>query len=376
MQQCLYIQDIQPGEKTKRDFHFLIFNLLKMSNSIVKQIAGIDVSQKELVVCLGRMCEDLCPQLYNHSVFANTDAGMQKFVKWVDKQTRAGVSLRFVMEATGVYHESLAYFLHDHGYSVSVILPNKISNYARTLDTKTVTDKTASQAIAMFGLERKLNDWKPPAKVFKTLRQLTRERDQLVQMRTMVKNHLHAEQAEAYPNKESIARMNKQVALFVKQIAEIKTSIEAIIRENEIMKNTMRLCSSIPGVGALTVAVVVAETNGFELIRNRKQLVSYAGLDVKEKQSGTSIKGKPRISKKGNKHLRKAMHMPALGAIRHDERFKGIFTRLVSKHGIKMKAVVAVQRKILELIYTLYKTQTTYNPDYLKKLESSNMATL
>lgn len=347
-----------------------------MNNKVVKQVAGIDVSQKELVVCLGRMYEDLSPQLYGHGSFPNTAAGMQKLIKWVQQQTIPGVTLRYVMEATGVYHESLAYFLDEQGCSVSIILPNKISNYARTLDTKTVTDKTASQAIAMFGLERKLSDWKRPAKVFKTLRQLTREREQLVQMRTMVKNHLHAERAEVHPNKDSIGRMNKQIALFTKQIAEIKASITGVISHNEAMKSAATLCCSIPGVGELTAAIVLAETNGFELIRSKKQLVSYAGLDVKEKQSGTSIKGKPRISKKGNRYLRKAMHMPALGAIRHDERFKGIFSRLVGKHGIKMKAVVAVQRKLLELIYILYKTQTKYNPDHLKKLESSNVATL
>ncbi len=104
----------------------------------------------------------------------------------------------------------------------------------------------------------------------------------------------------------------------------------------------------------LTAATVLAETNGFELIRNKRQLTSYAGLDVKEKQSGTSVKGKPRISKKGNKYLRKAMHLPALAAIRNDERFKAIFVRLVSKHGIKMKAAVAVQRKLLEMIFILF----------------------
>jgi transposase len=127
----------------------------------------------------------------------------------------------------------------------------------------------------------------------------------------------------------------------------------------------------LPGVGLLTAAIVLAETNGFELIRNKKQLTSYAGLDVREKQSGTSVKGKPRISKKGNKHLRKAMHLPALAAIRCDERYKAIFTRLISKHGIKMKATVAVQRKLLELIYTLFKSTQRYDKDYLTKYDNT-----
>ena len=92
---------------------------------------------------------------------------------------------------------------------------------------------------------------------------------------------------------------------------------------------------------------------------------------MREKQSGTSVKGKPKISKKGNRYLRKAMHLPALAAIRHDERFKAIFVRLVGKHGIKMKAAVAVQRKLLEMIFTIYKNRTAYDKEYFKKLESS-----
>ena len=113
--------------------------------------------------------------------------------------------------------------------------------------------------------------------------------------------------------------------------------------------------------------IVLAETNGFELIRNKKQLTSYAGLDVKEKQSGTSVKGKPRISKKGNTVLRKSMHLPSLSAIKHNEMFKEIFARLVSRHGVKMKAIVAIQRKILELIYLLHKNKTVFQPDYENK---------
>jgi transposase len=127
-----------------------------------------------------------------------------------------------------------------------------------------------------------------------------------------------------------------------------------------------RLCT-LPGVGILTAATIMGETNGFELIRNKRQLTSYAGLDVREKQSGTSIRSKPTISKKGNSYLRKSLHLPALAAIRVDERFKGVFSRLVAKHGIKMKAAVAVQRKLLELVYILFKNETEYDKNFLSK---------
>lgn len=334
---------------------------------MVKQVVGIDVAQKELVVCLGRMYDDWAPELYASKTFANTEKGFAALIQWVNKLSDAALPVRYAMEATGVYHESLAYCLDEQGLGVSIILPNKISNYARTLDVKTVTDKTASEAITLFGLERKLDRWFRPHGLFKKLKQLTRERGQLVDERTVLKNQLHAEQAGAEPGKKSIERIKKRIALLNKQEEEIQGELKELIKSDAEMQQLILLICTLPGVSLLTAATVLGETNGFDLIRNKRQLTSYAGLDVKEKQSGTSVKGKPRISKKGNRHLRKAMHMPALAAIRHEERFKAVFARLVARHGIKMKAAVAVQRKLLELIYIIYKTRKPYDKGYFKK---------
>ena len=346
-----------------------------MSKKIVKQVVGIDVAQKELVVSLGRMYDDWTPEVYANKTFSNTQKGFMTLTIWVKKLSDPGIEPGYVMEATGVYHEPLAYWLEEKGYAVSIVLPNKISNYFRTLQVKTITDKTASEAITQFGLERKLDSWKRPKAIFKNLRQLTRERGQIVEERTMVKNQLHAEQAEAEPNESSIARIKKRILFLNKQEKEIKAEIAVLVKGEQEVNKSVELISSLSGIGLLTAATVLAETNGFELIRNKRQLTSYAGLDVREKQSGTSVKGKPRISKKGNKYLRRAMHLPALAAIRHDERFKGIFARLVSKHGIKMKAAVAVQRKLLEIIYILYKTNTPYDKNYLKNTQLADEST-
>lgn len=334
---------------------------------IVKQVVGIDVAKNELVVCLGRMNEDWDPELHAHKTFANTLKGFVALVQWVKKLNEGLSPVRYVMEATGVYHESLAYFLDGKGLEVSIVLPNKISNYVRTLKVKTITDKTSSEAIARFGLERKLDRWSPPAEIFRRLRQKTRERDQLVGERTLVKNQLHAEVSEAYPSKESISRMKIRINVLNKQMTQIEQEIGALLKQEKAVNEDVKIICSARGIGTLTAVTVLAETNGFELIRSRKQVASYAGYDVIEKTSGTSVKGKPRISKKGNKYLRKAMYMPALTAIRYDGSFKVLYTRLVSKHGIKMKAAVAVQRKMLELIYTMYKTKTPFNKDHRKE---------
>ncbi len=333
---------------------------------VVKQSLGSDVSQKELAVCLVKLYSDWTREVCAHKTFANNEKGFAALLAWLKKLACPDVCVDFTMEATGVYHEKFAYFLKDRDMRVSIVLPNKIFNYAKTLDTKTVTDKTASEAIAVFGLERDLENWEKPLPIYKKLQQLSRERGQIMDEKTMVKNQLHAELAGVEPNKSSLARMKKRIAMLEKQDTEIKAEINGVVKTDEGLAATVLLLCSIPGVGVLTAAAVLAETNGFSLIRNRKQLVSYAGLDVVEKVSGTSVRGKSRISKRGNRHLRRAMHMPALAAIRHNPRHKALFERLVSKHGIKMKAVVAVQRKLLELMYTVYKTGKKYDKDFLQ----------
>ena len=334
---------------------------------VVKQVAGIDVAQKELVVTLGRMLDDFSIELFSYKVFKNNDSGVKLLVDWVNKLTDYEVPVRYVMEATGVYHQKLAHYLVDNGCEISIVLPNKISNYIRTLELKTITDKSCSQAIAQFGLERKLDKWAKPKSIYKELQQLTRERNQIVQERSVIKNQIHAEKTESEPNQKSLERMQARIRFLNSQEKEIKADITDIVSKDPDLKQVINNITTIPGVGELTAVIVLAETNGFELIRNKSQLSSYAGLDVKEKQSGTSVKGKPRISKKGNRNLRKSMHLPSLTAVKWDENFKNIYARLISKNGIKMKALVAVQRKILELIYILFKNETVYDKEYITK---------
>jgi transposase len=157
-----------------------------------------------------------------------------------------------------------------------------------------------ADAIAQFGLERNLDDWQPAKGFYRTLQQLTRVRGQLVDEKVVIKNQLHAENTEAKPNKKSIDRCKKRLVLIEKQIKEIIAEIKELISTHEEANKIVLLICSITGIGMLTAATVLGETNGFELIRNKRQLTSYACLDVREKLSDTSVKGKPSISKKGN----------------------------------------------------------------------------
>ena len=342
--------------------------------NLIKQTAGIDCANDDFTVTFSVMESDFQVKHLATKTFLNNDEGFKNFAKWVEKLSDPSISLNFLMEATGVYHERLACYLFDSGKKVIVVLPHKAKHFSKTLKTKTVTDKESSKALAIMGLEKKLDLWAKPEGVFLVLKQLTREREQIQQHLTQLKNQQHAEQSGAWPNKNTLKRLNDHLTFLKQQKQAIEKDIAQILKENPELKRRIQKLTTIPGVGVLTAVTVLAETNGFNLIRNKRQLVSYAGYDVIQKDSGTSVHAKPRISKRGNRHIRKAMHMPALTSIRHCKQNQEVFKRIVTKSAIKMKGVVAVQRKLLVLIYTLWKNDSEYDPRYEIKKEIGQIA--
>jgi len=335
---------------------------------INKQCAGIDCSKKDFAVTVSVSDRYQEIQHLSSRTFANNELGFKAFNKWVGKLYRKSIPMLFVMEATGVYHERLAHFLSKLGYKVSIVVPKRAKDFSKTLKVKKVTDKIASQYLAIMGLEKKLDTWAPPCMEYAALKHLTREKEQIQNQIIMLKNYIEAEKHAYIVHKESLNRFNQTLNLLKKQKAEILNQIKIIIDANKELQSKVEKVISIPGVGIVTAATIIGETNGFSQVLNKRQLVSYAGYDVMNQESGTSVKTKCRISKRGNKRIRKAMHMPALTSIRHADSSKATFIRIVSKTGIKMKGVVAVQRKLLVLIYTLWKNDAIYDPNYdLKK---------
>lgn len=340
-------------------------------DQIVKQCIGIDAAKKDFYVTFSVCNVDRDIEHISSRKFSNNVRGFKAFNKWIGKNYKQSISMQIVIEATGVYHENLVYFLYDFGYDISVVLPKRAKDFSRTLKVKTVTDKIASRYLAIMGLEKKLDSWTKPKKQYAELKHLTREKEQIQNHITQVKNQIHAEEAGYSPNKKTIKRLKAQLKLLSSQRLDILKEIKEVIESDRKLKEKIDKITTIKGVGYLTVATIVGETNGFNQTKNKRQLVSYAGYDIINHQSGTSINTKPRISKRGNRHIRKALHMPALSSIKSDEGNKALFTRIVTRTSIKMKGAVAVQRKLLVLIYTLWKNDTIYDPNYEQKKEGS-----
>jgi transposase len=332
--------------------------------NILKQIFGIDVSMDNIEVRFGTTDINQNQVISNSITFKNSTSGFKKLILWVKKTIISNdIPIFFVMEATGVYYENLAYFLFLNCFNVAVVLPNKIHNYSKSLESKSKTDPIDAATITRFGLERKLNLWSPPNNLVKSIKSLCREYYSIKTMITEVKNQLHAKNHSHLPDKCTIKRKALLLKMLDKQSRQIEMDLHDIIRNDKELSEKVERLDKIKGLGFISIVTVIAETNCFELVTNQKQLASYAGLDVVLHDSGMK-KGKTSISKRGNKFLRKAVFMPALSACKHNHKMKELFTRLVAKGKNKKLALIAVARKLLLLIYTIWKNNTEYIPNY------------
>ena len=212
------------------------------------------------------------------------------------------------------------------------------------------------------GLERNLSTWQPPQSIFANLKTLTRERETLVFQRSKLKNQLHAYETAFIKTDKTLSRIKKHIAFLNKQIKETEQDMKLLIKQDPPIETKVKKIEKVKGLSFISIATVLAETDGFNIIMNQKQLIGYAGLDVRVEQSGEkSAKG--RITKKGNSHLRKALYMPALNASRTNKTMKAFYTKLNERQKAKKQGVIAVQRKLLLLTYSLWKT----DQDYLEK---------
>jgi len=335
----------------------------------IKQVIGIDGSMDTFTACLGTLDSQLNQYVSKSVTFNNELKGYKKLLSWVRKTSQVlkiplNSDFQFVMEATGVYYENLAYFLTEENKFVSVILPNKFKYFAKTLNIKSKTDSIDAGIITRFGLEKTLEKWEAPSRNFKKLKELEREYQTIKQFITVIKNQLHAKQHSHSPLKETVKRLNEQLKLYNKQLRQIIKQIEELLSQDDNLNSKIKKIQTIDGVGLITAVSVIAETNGFALIKNSKQLVSYAGFDVVQRQSGKH-EGKTHISKKGNRFIRSALYMPALCACRINNRLKNVYSRLCERKVYKKIGIIAVARKLLILIYSLWKTNTVYNPNHV-----------
>ena len=321
---------------------------------------GIDVSKDSFEVCIKQLKDERAVIKATRS-FQNDYPGFEKLLSWTLSKVSNPI---FVMETTGVYHEDLTHFLYESDQKVSVVLANKMKHFAKSLNMKTKTDKADAQMIAQYGLERPLDWWKPMMPQMKSLRDLSRERLSLKKDLVRCKCQIHGLK-HAHSTLSVVLQVKEQQISFLESnIQIIENEIIRLTNEDKEFSRRVKNIETIKGLRLLTIVTVLCETNGFAQFNNIRQVVSYAGLDIAERQSGL-FKGKTRISKKGNARIRECLYMPALSATSYNEPIKALYQRVVERNPtIKRKGVVAGMRKLLILIFVLWKKNEAYNDQY------------
>lgn len=332
----------------------------------LKQCLGIDVSKDSLSLCLSVLDLSLKKEFVHHPDVSNDEKGFDVIQKWLKKNLDNSVDFWVLLEATGVYHQQICHYLHALGYQVCVMQSGRVKRYAQSLDQRSKTDALDSKMLSMLGLERSLRQWFPPNGALQHLKILSRERITLLKTKTTESNRQKAISSSSYVDKKVVKRHQKRLDLIDKQVVEIEEEMRELVATHPELKERIGHLESIPGVSFISAVTVVGETLGFEGITSGKQLASYAGYDVVLRESG-SFKGKTKISKRGNSHIRAVLHMPSMTCVRLNPTLKPFYERLKPNKPKPIVALIAVQRKLLILMYTLWKNETTYDPKYEEK---------
>lgn len=305
-------------------------------------VVGIDVSKADFHACL------LQSEQQARRSFPNTAAGYRQFVRWLGNRKAAGVHV--CMEATGSYWRDLAMALHKSSITVSVVNPSRTALFARSQLRRTKTDRVDAEMIAQFCLTQGPDAWQPPAQEILELRGLLSYRELLVADRTRLKQAI----TQICANKELQRLHAKQLKGIDQSIAAIEKQIRTLLKAHSQMDKHVAALDAIIGIGFITAVTIVAKLP-IERLRNAKAAVAYVGLAPSERQSGTSVHGKPRICKTGDSDLRKALYLPALVASNSNPILRKFSARLRERGKPAKVVIVAVMRKLVALAFTLLK---------------------
>ncbi len=317
---------------------------------------GIDIAKVKFNACIVRQGGKLC-----HKVFPNNPEGFVQLSDWLNRQ---GVEqVHACLEATGTYGDSLAVFLHERGHLVSMVNPAAVKAYAQSHLSRTKTDRVDASLIAGFCSERRPPAWHPPEREALELQALVRRLESFIERHTMEGNRLSSG--------ISVGAVRKSVEELIAHLSAQIKKTEALIRDHinnhPGLKRQRELLDSIPGVGEATAAALLAEVPDFSQYRSARQVAAFAGLVPRERQSGSSVKGRVRLSKIGNARLRKALYFPAVTALRCSPFFQQWAEGLRQRGKSKMAVIGAAMRKLIHLAYGVLKTGRPFDPEWAQK---------
>jgi transposase len=313
---------------------------------MAKIVLGIDVSKKTLDAAL------IFDNRTLNKRFKNSEEGFKSLNDWLSSLKI--IRLHACLEATGVYSEAVALFLHNQGHLVSVVNPLRIKGYAQSNMQRNKTDCLDARLIASFCLTQEPDQWLPPSVEVKHLQALVRRIEVLQEMLQGEENRLANAAIEVKPSIERIIKLLRD------EIIQLERQIEEHIDRHQNLKEQSELLQTIPGIGSRTAHLLLSEIE-FNRYDSARSIAAQAGVTPRKRQSGTSLK-QTNLSKLGNARLRKALYFPAIVARQHNEIVKKFAKRLKERGKTPMQIVCAAMRKLLHIAFGVLKHSRAFDP--------------
>ena len=291
-----------------------------------------------------------------HFQFQNSNKGFRAFKKVLTPDSFC------VMEATGYYHLKLAYFLFENNIKISIVNPLSIKRFIQMKLSKIKTDKADAKMIRLYAQNNELKLWEGQSENQVEALQITRLLDIYSKQSTALKNKIHGEQTLGNPSqlvvkslKRSLKMINKEQVLLEQKLLELVK-----VDNQQLLSNL----ESIPGLGRKTATILIVLTDGFSRFDSAAALCSYCGITPIIRKSGTSVNGRPRISKMGNQKLRNLLFLCSFSASVYNRACKEIYQRITNKKKSKKLALIAVSNKLLKQAFAIAKSGLPYDENF------------
>jgi transposase len=315
---------------------------------------GVDVAKAKLDCML---LDNTTGKLKSKSI-PNSAGGFKQLLDWLSKHQAQAAHV--IMEPTGVYHEPAALALTDAGLKLSLVNPAQLRKFAQGVGVKTKTDKADSTVLARYGATQDPPAWQPPSPSVRALKALLTRRDAVADDLQRERNRQGANEFADAPEavRESIAQ---SIAFLEAELKRLQKMIDDHIDNDPNLRGKKELLETIPGVGPRVADHMTALLAG-RTFDCAEQLAAYLGLVPVQWESGSSVRGRPRMSKAGPAHLRKLLYMPAVVARRYNPHIKALTERLLAKGKSKMAAIGAAMRKLAHLCFGVVNSGMPYDP--------------
>ena len=314
-------------------------------------VYGVDISKNVF---------DVFNTITGFNQFENNDHGFKEFLEIIPENAIV------IMEATGYYHYSLAQYLDSKNVTVSVVNPLSVKRFIQMRLSKIKTDKSDAKAICEFGKVNNIPKYNSLSKIQSECYQLLRLLDGYLKQRTAIKNKIKGETILGEPAdlaQNSLFRSLKHLEI---EIGILEERLLELVKEEYGYQ--LELLIGIPGIGLKTAMSLILLTDGLNKFDKAGQLCSYVGITPIIRQSGTSIRGKSRISKIGNKKLRNLLFLCAFSACKYNRACRELYERIIAKGKSKKLALIAVSNKLLKQAFAIVKTGLPYDEHFVSSL--------